>query len=87
MPIDPTTRVLQPTIDPANEVTMKNRSLNLIGQFKVTIVQVHVSIDMGKSKVEVDVRKYVSSLSLSRKHSLMLMRIPYYLWRHQQRQQ
>ena len=35
------TRAQRPTIDPADEVTMKNRSLvsrNLIGQFKVTVV-------------------------------------------------
>ena len=41
MPIDPGTRGLRPTIDPANEVTMKNRSHvshDLIGQFKFTVV-------------------------------------------------
>ena len=37
----PGTRDQRPTIDPANEVTMENRSRvshNLIGQFKVTVV-------------------------------------------------
>ena len=45
VPIDPATRGLRPTIDPADELTMKNRFLvsrNLIGQFKSNYIYTYI---------------------------------------------